>query len=557
MSNGERETLEVDVLFVGAGPASLAGAYHLARSIRRHNETADAPLEVSIAVLEKGKEIGSHAISGAVVDPRALRELLPHDWREAPFEGAVEDEKLLWLTRHRALSLPIPPPLENEGKYVASLGKLLRWLAGKAEEVGVDVFCEFPAAEALLDGERVVGVRTGDRGISHEGARKANFEPGVDVLSRVVVLGEGPRGTLAGQLGARLGLDEGANPQVYAIGLKEVWELPAGRVRPGQVAHTMGWPLDLGTFGGGFLYGMQDDLLIVGLVAGLDYRNPLFDPHLEFQRLKTHPEIAALLEGGTMRFYGAKAIPEGGWWSMPRNHGDGFLVVGDSGGFLNSQRLKGIHLAMKSGMLAAETIFEGLVAGDLGPQRLAGYRSRVESSWIRDEMWEVRNFHQAFEHGVPAGMFQAGLGMLTNGRGWGLFDRLRTAAGHERMVPLERSAAEPPEPLELDNRLTFDKLADVYHSGTAHEEDQPVHLLVHDTDVCIYQCAREFDNPCQRFCPAAVYEMVDDAASPTGRRLQINASNCVHCKTCDIMDPYQIITWVPPEGGGGPSYSRM
>ncbi|MFL6200693.1 MAG: 4Fe-4S dicluster domain-containing protein, partial [Thermoanaerobaculia bacterium] len=296
------------------------------------------------------------------------------------------------------------------------------------------------------------------------------------------------------------------------------------------------------------------------LVVGLDYKNPLLDPHQEFQRLKTHPEFAEILRGGKMAFYGAKALPEGGWWAMPRLSGDGFLLIGDSAGLLNSQRLKGIHLAMKSGMLAAETIFESLVAGGITGERLSRYGQKVEESWIRDELWAVRNFHQAFDHGLVAGMLQAGAGMVTGGRGWGLVNRLETRPGHERMIRLdtpEGRRLRAGDPLKADNRLVFDKLADVYNSGTAHEEDQPVHLLVADTDICIYQCAVEYANPCQRFCPAAVYEMVDDAASPTGKRLQINASNCVHCKTCDIMDPYAIITWVPPEGGGGPNYGKM
>ncbi|HVF59977.1 MAG TPA: electron transfer flavoprotein-ubiquinone oxidoreductase [Thermoanaerobaculia bacterium] len=552
----ERETLELDVLFVGAGPASLAGAYHLARL------AAEQKLEVSIAVLEKGKEIGSHALSGAVVDPRALRELFPEDWRSAPFEAPVEHERLLWLTGKRALPLPIPPPLENEGNYVASLGKLLKWMAPKVEAAGVDIFYEFPAVAVLMDGDRgdrVVGVRTGDRGVGRDGRRKANYEPSVDIRAKVTVLGEGPRGTLVKQLEERLGLAEGRNPQVYSIGLKEVWDLPHGRVEPGQVIHTMGWPLGLQTFGGGFVYGMQGDQAIVGLVVGLDYENPLLDPHVLFQRFKTHPEIAALLDGGRMAFYGAKAIPEGGWWAMPRLAGDGFLIVGDSGGLLNSQRLKGIHLAMKSGMLAAETIFEGLRAGALDGERLAGYERKIEESWVREELWAVRNFHQAFDHGVVAGMFQAGVGLVTGGRGWGFRDRLPTRPGHARMVPLDTPGGRKsrPEPFRPDGKLTFDRLTGVYHSGTVHEEDQPVHLIVHDTDVCIYQCAVEYANPCTRFCPAAVYEWVSDPASPTGERLQINASNCVHCKTCDIMDPYEIITWVPPEGGGGPNYSKM
>jgi electron-transferring-flavoprotein dehydrogenase len=336
--------------------------------------------------------------------------------------------------------------------------------------------------------------------------------------------------------------------------------VPPGRIEPGQVIHTLGWPLDFSTFGGGFIYGMQNDQAIVGLVVGLDYKNPLLDPHLEFQRMKTHPRIAGLLQGGKMAFYGAKALPEGGWWSLPRSAGDGFLIIGDSAGFLNGERLKGIHLGMKSGMLAAETIFEALVAGGATQERLARYTDKIEASWIKDEMFPVRNFHQAFDHGLPAGMLQAGLGLVTGGRAWGVRDRVETRPGHERMVKLNTPAGQrmkPGKPLKADNQLVFDRLADVYHSGTGHEEDQPVHLLVADTDICIYQCAVEYANPCQRFCPAAVYEMVPDAASPTGERLQINASNCVHCKTCDIMDPYAIITWVPPEGGGGPNYSKM
>ncbi len=556
----ERETLEIDVLFVGAGPASLAGAYHLASLLRRHNAKASTKLEASIAVLEKGKEIGSHAISGAVVDPRALRELLPETWREAPFEGEIERETFLWLTGKRALSLPIPPPLENEGSYVASIGKLVKWLAPQVEAQGVDIFCEFPAAEVLLEGERVVGVRTGDKGLDRDGKPKANHEPGIDIRSRVVVLGEGPRGTLTKQIDSRLGLSAGRNPQVYAIGLKEVWELPEERLEPGEVIHTMGWPLDLHTYGGGFVYGMKDRQVIVGLVVGLDYRNPLLDPHAEFQRMKTHPRFRELLAGGKMLFYGAKAIPEGGWWSMPRLSGDGFLLTGDSAGMLNSQRLKGIHLAMKSGMLAAETIFEALKAGGPSRERLAEYERKVEASWIREELWEVRNFHQAFDRGVLAGMFQAGAGMLTGGRGWGVRDRLPSRAGHEHLLRLDSGAGRAlaaPAPVAFDGQITFDKLADVYNSATAHEENQPVHLKVADLELCVTRCLREFQNPCQRFCPAAVYEIVDDAAGKHGKRLQINASNCVHCKTCDIMDPYQVITWVPPEGGGGPRYRKL
>ncbi len=563
MSDIERETLDIDVLFVGAGPAGLAGAYHLARRVRDHNRglpEGASPIEASIAVLEKGKEVGSHLLSGAVVDPRGLQELFPEDWREAPFEAEVSKEKLLWLTGKRAVSLPIPPPMVNKGKFVASLGRICKWMAGKVEALDVNIFTEFPAVEALLEGGRVAGVRTGDRGVGHDGRRKANFEPGIDIKTRCTVLTEGCRGTLAKQLEARLGLTAGRNPQVYAIGVKEIWEVPPGRVEPGLVIHTMGFPLGLDYFGGGFVYGMKGDQVIVGMVVGLDYENPWLDPHAELQRFKTHPAIRALLAGGTMVNYGAKAIPEGGWWAMPKLSGDGFLLAGDTGGFLNGQRLKGIHLAIKSGMLAAETIFEGLTLGRLDADALGRFDAKVRGSWIYDELWPVRNFHQAFEHGVPAGLFQAGIGLVTGGRGWGFKKRLGNAPGHARLVQLDTPAGrrlEPRPPVPIDRTLTFDKLSDVYNSGTAHEEDQPVHLLVADTGICVTRCAAEFANPCQRFCPANVYEMVEDAAAPEGRRLQINASNCVHCKTCDIMDPYEIITWVPPEGGGGPAYGKM
>ena len=562
----EREVMDIDVVFVGAGPASLAGAYHLANLVNEHNAAGDGEeLEVEMMVLEKGQEIGSHALSGAVVDPKALQELMPDDWEEAPFEAKVEKERFLYMTSGSATSLPIPPPLVNKGKYVASLGKLMKWLAPKVEDAGVDVLCEFPATEVLVDEEngkpKVIGVRTGDRGLDHDGKPKSNHEPGVDIHAKAVVLGEGPRGTLAKQLEAKFPLTEGRNPQVYAIGIKEIWEVPEQRLEPGEVIHTLGFPLDWNTYGGGFIYGMEGNQVIVGIVIGLDYSNPLFDPHNEFNRFKTHPFVRDLLKGGEMTFYGAKAIPEGGWFSMPRAWGDGFLLTGDSGGFLNNQKLKGIHLAMKSGMLAAETIFEALKDGGITEERLARFEKKVESSWIRDELWPTRNFHQAFSKGVAGGMFQAGIGLVTGGRGWGFKNRLEGHYGHDQMHKLtedgDRLRAKAPDTITPDGELTFDKLADVYNSGTAHEENQPVHLLVADTELCVTQCAVEYDSPCQRFCPANVYEIVEDPEHSTGKRLQINASNCVHCKTCDIMDPYQVITWVPPEGGGGPNYSKM
>ena len=567
MSEEEREVLDIDVLFVGAGPASLAGAYHLGKLIEAHNKAGEGDsIDVSIAVLEKGQEIGSHALSGAVVDPRAFKELMPDTWEDAPFEAKVEDEQFLYMTKKGAINLPVPPPLKNKGKYVASLGKLLKWMAPQLEDMEIDVFCEFPGQKVLIEegenGKKVIGVRTGDRGLDKEGKQKSNYEPGVDIHSQVVVLGEGPRGTLAKQLEAEFNLTEGKNPQAYAIGIKEIWEVPEGRIKPGEVIHTMGEPLGWNVFGGGFIYGMADNQVIVGLVVGLDYKNPLLDPHNEFNRFKTNPWVKELLSGGKMAFYGAKAIPEGGWYSMPKQCGDGFLICGDSGGFLNNMKLKGVHLAMKSGMIAAETIFDSLKKyGTVTAPTLNTFEDRVRHSWIKDEMYPSRNFHQAFDYGGNIGvMLQTGLGMVTGGLGFGFLPRLRGHAAHEGAAKLtwpDGWDLEAKDTVPVDNELTFDKLGDVYNSGTGHEEDQPVHLIVHDPEHCVTVCAHEYKNPCERFCPANVYEIVDDAEHETGKRLQINASNCVHCKTCDIADPYQIITWVPPEGGGGPNYSKM
>ena len=437
MTTAERETLDIDVLFVGAGPASLAGAYHLAKLLAEHNARAasDARIELSIAVLEKGSEVGAHGISGAIVDPRSLRELFPEKFSTIPFEAEVGREHLWWLTEKKALSLPEPPQLKNHGNYVASLAKLVKWMAKEVEALGVDIFCEFPGRTLLYDdsiageGRRVAGVRTGDKGIGKDGKRKANFEPGVDIRSQMTVLGEGPRGTLAKELDSRFNLSAGKNPQVYALGIKEVWELPPGRFEPGEIWHTMGWPLWPDHFGGGFIYGMQDNLLIVGLVYGLDYENPLDDPHLEFQRMKTHPALAQLLAGGTMAYYGAKAIPESGYWAMPKLGGDGFCLIGDSGGFVDGQRLKGIHLAVKSGMLAAESIFAAALAGR--PLSAAGddFPQRFEASWAKQELWKSRNFHQGFERGGFDAMVNAALGTVTGGMGFGLFNRLSPKPG--------------------------------------------------------------------------------------------------------------------------------
>ena len=557
----ERETLAVDVLIVGGGPAGLSAALRLASLQRR--DGGDEPL--AVAVLEKSRQSGSHMLSGAVLDTSGLDELLP-DWktRGAPVETPVRDDRIYYLTERSQVRFPFTPrPLRNHGHYIVSLNRFVRWLSEQAEAEGIDIFSGFAGTEVLYEGTRVVGVRTGDRGIDRHGERKGTFEPGVDIKARVTIFADGVRGNLTKTLIQKLRL-EGPTPQTYAIGIKELWEIPPDRVPPGRVVHTMGYPLrNENGAGGGFIYALPEGRLAIGFVVGLDYRDPLFDPHMAFQRFKQHPLVSAMLTGGQMTRYGAKALPEGGWHAIPRCHVDGALVVGDAAGFMNSVRLKGIHLAMKSGMCAADTAFDALRAGDVSASKLAAFQRLVNAGSLRRELYPVRNVHQAFGAGFFAGAACAQLVPLTGG--WWPRGLLSREAGHERMARLARYyRTERPDPdstsnaVKVDRRVTFDKLTNVHYSGTRHDEDQPVHLLVADTDVCRTRCREEYGNPCVRFCPANVYEMVSDGdGTGDGRRLQINASNCVHCKTCDIMDPYQIIDWVPPEGGGGPEYEGM
>ena len=552
-----RETLEVDVLVVGGGPAGMSAALRLAQL-----QKARGGDPLAIAVLEKSREAGSHMLSGAVLDPGALADLVPdYAAKGAPLAAPVAHDRVHFLTRSTSVAFPItPPPLRNHGNYIISLNRFVRWLAGLVEAEGVDVFTGFPAVSLLYEENRVVGVRTGDRGVGRHGEHRENFEPGVDIRARVTILADGVRGNLTKALVRRLALDEGRAAQLYALGIKELWEVPADRIAPGTVVHTLGYPLRMEEFGGGFLYAMPEGRLSLGFVSGLDYRDPMFDPHVTFQHFKRHPLVSSLLQDGQMVRYGAKALPEGGWYAIPRVYADGVLIAGDAGGFLNSMRLKGIHLAMRTGMLAAETAFEAVAAGDTSAGRLRAYARRIDESEVRSELYPVRNVHQSFGHGLLPGLAYSGLALVT--RGWWLRDRIASHAGFERLRPIAeyyRDGRPDPDstvnPARIDRQLTFDRLTNVHHSGTRHAEDQPSHLIVHDTDICRTRCREEYGNPCTRFCPANVYEMVD--AGDGTKRLQINASNCVHCKTCDIMDPYQIIDWVPPEGGGGPQYDGM
>lgn len=552
----EREILEADVLIVGAGPAGLACALHLANLFEQHKSAGKSPdlSAENIYVLEKAREVGAHQLSGAILDPCALRELVPDFEKSAPLDTPVTGDAAFYLTETGSFKLPItPPPLRNHGNYVISLNKLVKWLGGLVEKKGVNLFTQFAGRELLYERNGIAGVLTEDKGVDKNGKPKDNFTPGYELRAKVTLLAEGPRGSLTKDLVNRLKLD-GLNPQVYGIGIKELWDVQPGRIDPGYVAHTLGYPFGSDKYGGGWIYSLRDNRVSVGTVVGLEYADSLFDPHEAFQKFKTHPFIKHVLEGGELVRYGAKTVPYGGWYSMPRTYVDGGLIAGDSASLLNSQRLKGIHTAIKSGMLAAETIYEALCSGDTSAAKLSAYQAKIDASWLKKELWAVRNFHQAFHGGLWSGLFHAGLQFVTGGRG--LVDPMRTEAGHKRYKKLnrERVLVDQSTRFKGDGKLTFDRLTDVYHSGTRHEENQPCHLHVLDTNICGDRCVREYGNPCQYFCPAAVYEMTMEGGVP---KLKINFANCVHCKTCDIADPYQIVDWVPPEGGGGPNYEGM
>lgn len=539
--------MEYDVIIIGAGPSGLSAAIRLAQLANQHQH----PLR--ICILEKGAEVGAHILSGAVFEPRALNELIPN-WQSlnAPVVTRATQDQFLFLTRNKSFRLPTPPQMHNQGNYIISLGNLCRWLATQAENLGVEIFPGFAATEVLLDANgHVKGVATGNMGINKLGQPTSHYQPGIELHARYTLLAEGCRGSLTKILSERFALQKESQPQTYGLGIKELWEISPDKHRLGTVCHTIGWPLDNRTYGGSFLYHLENNQISIGFVVGLDYENPYLDPYQEFQRFKHHPTIRSLLEGGKRIAYGARAINEGGLQSIPKLTFPGGLLIGCAAGFLNVPKIKGNHTAMKSGMLAAEAVFNGIVNSK--EPELHSYEKAIRTSWVWEELTLARNIRPAFQWGLWKGLAYSALDtyLLRGKAPWTLqhhpVDHLSLKKASEcQRIPY-------PKP---DGIFSFDKLTSVQLSNTNHAEDQPPHLKLKDPSIPISINLKLYDAPEQRYCPAAVYEIIYDNKNQNPY-LQINAQNCVHCKTCDIKDPSQNIDWIPPEGGGGPNYSNM
>lgn len=564
-----RETMDVDLLIVGGGAAGLACALNASKLIEAHNADIAAgkkqgePInDPMIVVIEKGPEIGAHSFSGAVLNPSALKELIP-DYREqgCPIESDVKKDAVYYLGEKSSFKMPItPPPFHNVGKHIISLSKFNKWLGQQCEARGINIFPGFAAVEAIYEGDRIVGVRTGDKGRDKEGKPKPNFEPGMILKGKAVVFAEGTRGSLFKQVQKKLDLRAGKNPEAFEEGVKEIIQMPPGTVEAGQVIHTMGFPLKK-AIGGTFIYTLPNDQIIVGIVGYMDTHDPLFDPHRELQKLKTHPFMQKMLAGGQVIAYGGKTLPAGGYYSMPKLYGHGWVVCGDAASMVDVKKLKGIHLAMKAGMLAAETIVDGWTKNDFSEKQMSGYATAIEESFVGKELRKTRNFHQTLSKGFLLGMPLIGLQEITGGRG--LIDPMRVheidAKTTERVVEVwgpEGQKAEDNQLPKPDGKLFFDKLSSVYLTGTMHDEDSPNHLLVADKDHCRTVCEPQYKSPCVHFCPANVYEMLPSTKEAGAYDLQVNFTNCIHCKSCDIKCPFQNIEWTVPEGGGGPRYQQ-